>query len=415
MNSPYFAHSANTAGRWHRLPEHLSAVGNLAAEFSDNFPWCEEAKLAGLLHDLGKYGDLFQKRLLGKESGLDHWSLGAWLALSKYRSIAAALAIQGHHIGLQDMSRTGLGKLCPETLAANHPLQLRLSEVDMAVLEERLAADGLSVPVVPVTTLGESIEARIDRMLDVRMLFSVLVDADFLDTEAHFQGDANGIRYREPGLELSAGKALEVVLREIDKKQRETTAAAAVTNVRRTLLQACLDAAEHETGLFTLTAPTGSGKTLAMLAFALRHALVHGLRRVVMVIPYLSIIEQTAAIYSGLFAPVFGERYVLEHHSLAATGEKNSKTDNEGEAHEPVSAERQRSLLAENWDAPLIVTTNVQILESLFSNRPSACRKLHRLAHSVILFDEVQTLPPNLAIPTLAALSHLAHNYQSTV
>lgn len=252
-------------------------------------------------------------------------------------------------------------------------------------------------------------------MLDVRMLFSALVDADFLDTEAHFHGDANGKCPREPGPPLNAEKALEVLLGEIANKQKTTKAALAVATVRKSLLEDCLNSASGDTGLFTLTAPTGSGKTLAMLAFALKHAIAHNLRRVVMVIPYLSIIEQTAAIYRDLFAPVFGEYYVLEHHSLAGPREEQSRADSEGMGPDQISAERQRRLLAENWDAPLIVTTSVQMLESLFSNRPSDCRKLHRLSQSVILFDEVQTLPPNLAVPTLAALSHLAHNYRSTV
>jgi CRISPR-associated helicase Cas3 len=176
-----------------------------------------------------------------------------------------------------------------------------------------------------------------------------------------------------------------------------------------------LNGAEHEQGVFTLTAPTGSGKTLAMLAFALKHAQRYELRRIVVVIPYLSIIEQTAAIYRSIFEPVFGEHYVLEHHSLSGGGQERSTEDNDGSAGELSHTERQRRLLSENWDAPLILTTSVQILESLMSNRPSACRKLHRLARSVILFDEVQTLPANLAVPTFATLSHLSHAYGSTV
>ncbi len=252
-------------------------------------------------------------------------------------------------------------------------------------------------------------------MLDVRMLFSALVDADFLDTEAHFQGGQEGKRYRDPGPALNAERALAVVLAHLENLKAQTQAADAVAQIRQQLLDACVTAATLNRGLFSLTAPTGSGKTLAMLAFAFKHAFTHGLRRVVMVIPYLSIIEQTATIYRSILAPVFGEHYVLEHHSLAGVGQEKTTSDNEGEAGSGRDAERQRRLLAENWDAPLIVTTSVQMLESLFSNRPSACRKLHRLARSVILFDEVQTLPTNLAVPTLAALSHLAHEYGSSV
>ena len=206
---------------------------------------------------------------------------------------------------------------------------------------------------------------------------------------------------------------MTLLLSHVERLQAGTQADHRVADVRTALHEACLDAAELPTGLFTLTAPTGSGKTLAMLAFALAHAKKHGLRRVVVVIPYLSIIEQTAQIYRGIFAPHFGEEYVLEHHSLAGGGAEQNRTDNEGNRTE--DPERRRRLLAENWDAPLVVTTSVQMLESLFSNRPSACRKLHRLARSVILFDEVQTLLTSLAIPTLAALSHLAQAYGSSV
>jgi len=152
-----------------------------------------------------------------------------------------------------------------------------------------------------------------------------------------------------------------------------------------------------------------------MLAFALAHAKRYGLRRVIMVIPYLSIIEQTAAIYRSIFEPHFGPDYVLEHHSLAGGGREKHASDNEGFPTSEEATERRRRLLSENWDAPLIITTSVQVLESLFSNRPSACRKLHRLGRSVILFDEVQTVPTMLAVPILAALSHLSQTYGSSV
>lgn len=411
----YFAHSANEQGDWHRLADHLGSVSKLASEFLCGLRGEVEVGLAGMLHDLGKYGDLFQARLHGKEQGLDHWSQGAWLALQKHRAVATALAIQGHHIGLQSLSKAELRRLEPRVLASNHPLQLRLSEEDLAVLEARIAKDGLTVPQPTTTLLGSSLDSRIDRMLDVRMLFSALVDADFLDTEAHFAGDADGKRYRAPGPLLQSDRALLLLLDYIEKLQRQTQAATVVAEVRRALLEAGLNAADHPPGVFTLTAPTGSGKTLAMLAFALKHARKHGLRRVVVVIPYLSIIEQTASVYRSIFEPVFGGHYVLEQHSLSGLGEERSAGDNEGGKGEISHAERQRRLLAENWDAPLIVTTSVQILESLMSNRPSTCRKLHRLARSVILFDEVQTLPANLVVPTLATLSHLAHDYSSSV
>ena len=408
----YWAHSANRAGNKHPLLSHLRAVAELARAFLENTDLQEEGALAGLLHDIGKYGDLFQQRLLDPAhiKGLDHWSAGAWIAIRKYRALAAAFAIQGHHIGLtawQDMLR-----IRPEELENRHPLNLRLTDPDADRLLSRLLGDGLE-PAKPLTPLitakpGNTLK-NLAEMLNVRRLFSALVDADFLDTEAHFQGSGEGKAYRPGGQALQAEQSLTILLDAIAKLGRKSDAPSHINRIRSDLLGDCLRAAERQPGLFTLTAPTGSGKTLAMLAFALKHAQWHGLRRIVLVIPYLTIIEQTAAIYRDLFESRFGADYVLEHHSMAGFGAEDNEEDSE------VEAERRRRLLAENWDAPIIVTTSVQFLESLFSNRPSSCRKLHRLAGSVILFDEVQTLPVSLAVPTLAALSHLSREWKSSV
>jgi CRISPR-associated helicase Cas3/CRISPR-associated endonuclease Cas3-HD len=411
----YYAHSKNKAEKKHPLAEHLGSVSRIAGEFAEASGFGEEARLAGLLHDLGKYGDRFQRRLEGEEQGLDHWSAGAWLACIEHRAVAAALAIQGHHVGLQCMRRSELLKLSPAKLVQNHPLQLRLTEEnpDPAILKARLTADGL-IPIKPAKPIiGTELKSGFGSMLDIRLLFSALADADFLDTEAHFEGGPQGKNYCPSGPPLRAAQALAILLAEIERLGRESKANSKVAAVREWLRADCLAAADLPPGLFTLTAPTGSGKTLAMLAFALAHAVKHDLRRVVLVVPYLSIIEQTAAIYRNLFEPRFGKEYVLEHHSLAGLGREASQTDAEGERGE--SDERRRRLLSENWDAPIIVTTSVQMLGSLFSNRPSACRKLHRLPRSVILFDEVQTLPAPLAIPTLASLSHLAHRHGGSI
>ncbi|MEY4195705.1 MAG: hypothetical protein RLZZ226_2073, partial [Pseudomonadota bacterium] len=405
----HYAHSENCVGHKHRLLDHLSGVARLAEQFAVAAGTEAEARLAGLLHDLGKYADRFQKRLEGQDQGLDHWSLGAHLALYQYRSAAAALAIQGHHIGLQSLSRDDLLAINPQKLTENHPQGLALSEADPALLKARLQADGL-IPTTPeMPLISGTLKSGFDTMLDIRLLFSALVDADFIDTEAHFQGGREGKRYRPEGLTLHAETALQRVLAHIHHLATQTRADSRVATVRQTVLDASLASAEQQPGLFTLTAPTGSGKTLAMLAFALAHAARHGLRRVILVVPYLSIIEQTAAIYRDLL----GADAVLEHHSLAGLGAEDRATDDEDEAGQ--SRERRRRLLAENWDAPIVITTSVQMLESLFSNRPSACRKLHRLAGSVILFDEVQTLPTGLVLPTLATLSHLACRYQASV
>lgn len=416
----FYAHSAEQKERWEPLHEHLRLVGDRAAQYAAAFGAQEEARLTGLLHDLGKYSERFTQRLENprRVRGLDHWSPGAWTALThlKVNGLAAALAIQAHHIGLHRADDDSFRALEPRRLAERHPLNLTLTEVNPALLLERFTADGLTLPFVE-RSVFERAAPSAGSMLDVRMLFSTLVDADFIETEAHFNRAPDGERsYRRDGPLLEPERALEVLTSHVTGLAAGSNAAASVRTMRGDLLRACLDAGGVAHGLFTLSAPTGAGKTLAMLAFALRHASAHRLRRVVVAIPYLSIIEQTARIYRGLFEGVFGEHYVLEDHSLARTGAESEGSARAGSAEDHEDGTRRVArLLAENWDAPLVVTTNVQLLQSLFSNRPSACRKLHRLAGSVILFDEVQTLPPRLAVVTLATLSRLAERHGSTV
>lgn len=413
----HFAHSENDHGQRHLLKNHLDCVSALASKFATGTAWKDEAALAGLLHDLGKYGDLFQARLQGKEAGLDHWSSGAVAALKPYGSIAAALAIEGHHIGLQAAAPGVLAQRFKMTLEGSSPLghHIRLSDTNLNRLLERAKFDGLEFEKpqqMMVPLLPNAWQHAIARMLDVRILFSSLVDADFLDTEAHFNGDLQGKRYRQEGLSLDPGRAAGVLENHMAKSIRpgrsQGSSSNDVARTRAQLWDAVTQTAMHPTGVFSLTAPTGSGKTLAMLQFALTHAKRNGLKRIVLAVPYLSIIEQTAREYRKVFSD-YSESFILEHHSLAGVGMEQS------DPHTHDDNERQRRLHSENWDAPIIITTNVQLLESLFSNRPSACRKLHRLRDSVILFDEAQSLPQHLAVPTLAALSHLSSAYHSSV
>ena len=409
----YWAHSENSNGERHSLAEHLAGVACLAKEFAQALQAGTEARVAALLHDLGKYGELFQRRLEGEAARVDHWSAGAWAALMRFKEkgLAAALAIQGHHLGLQEADKAALREINPEQ--GDPPLVegLRYSQRDWQLLLQRLEADGLELPPrLEETCYGWFQAPPAAAMLDLRMFFSVLVDADFLDTEAHFQAGPGGKRLRRPGLTLRPAEALEALLEHIRQLAAGSGDAGEVNRLRGDLLRACLEGAGREPGLFTLSAPTGTGKTLAMLAFALKHAQVHGLRRVVVVIPYLSIIEQSVAAFRRALGGWLKEgeldEYLLEHHSLAGTR-------GEDEGHEEI--EQRRGLLAQNWDAPLVVTTSVQFLESLFAHRPGACRKLHRLAGSVILMDEVQTLPQKLAVPTLATLAHLCRRYGSSL
>lgn len=402
-------------GPWHTIREHLGGVHDLAIRFAVDLGLADFVALAAWLHDLGKYGDLFQRRLRNLESGIDHWTAGAYVALSRFACVEAALAIQGHHVGLQAGDLKSLKSL---DLRRYSDDRRRLSETDGEWLLERLAEDGVALPSIPKP---DRAPRGVDGMLRTRMLFSALVDADFLDTESHFARKDSGPKVLRP-----EGPALdpERALRALDdyRERLPQRATPQIAAMRKEVWDACGAAAARPAGLFTLTAPTGSGKTLAMLRFALLHAKKHGLRRIVVVLPYLTLIEQTAAIYREVFDG-FGENFVLEDHSLV--------TDVEGK-----NEESRAKLLAENWDAPIVITTSVRFFEALHHNRPSVCRKLHRLARSVVLCDEVQTLPlgagvpasmkpqvsaeegkaeVNLIVPTLATVASLSRDFGASV
>jgi CRISPR-associated helicase Cas3/CRISPR-associated endonuclease Cas3-HD len=415
----FYAHTRKDRpeSEWEPLEEHLNLVQQRAMGFARIFGAETDAAIAGFFHDLGKGSPLFLKRLQGKESKLDHWTPGALAVCKRYGSVCknAIQAILGHHAGLpDDLIKTTLENAARMNRAFPPGEQLRLTlsatqnlkEIVLAM--ETLESAGHTFPVSPQTSASDSKLRPLARMLDTRMLFSTLVDADFLETEAWFDGTPEGPRrhYRGNGPALCPQDAISLLLEHIKtlsgKAFDSALASKTVLNVRRDLLESCLQAAESPSGLFTLTAPTGAGKTLAMLAFALKHAARNNLRRVVVVIPFLSIIEQTARIYREIFEPHFGPNYVLEHHSMTGASETGQEARDEVD-----KARRLRDQLAENWDAPLIVTTSVQALESLFAHRPGPCRKLHRMARSVILFDEVQTLPPKWVQPILGSLAHL--------
>jgi CRISPR-associated endonuclease/helicase Cas3 len=400
-----YAHSQNDRGLWDPLRIHLNEVAERARRFAEVFGAGDAAYVAGILHDLGKYGDLFQDRLKGKGRGLDHWSMGASVCLDKYRNAETAMAVQGHHLGLQWCDRDELRKLLPQNLENNIPDGRRLTEVDRSVLLGRLWGDGITLPDGPLGSFSDAKCAA--GMLDQRMLFSALTDADYLATEEHFDPEAAAMR--QPAAELRPGEAAAVLDQHLAGLASNADSSSTVAGIRRDLLDACCAASQMAPGLLTLTAPTGSGKTLSTLAFALRHAERNGFRRIVVVMPYLSIIDQMVSVYRGALADLPGgvtERYLLEHHSLAP-----EVADGDGDGNRA----RLRGMLAQNWDAPIVITTSVQLLESLFSNSPAACRKLHRLARSVIVLDEVQTLPLKVVVPTLATLSHFATRYGSSV
>ena len=309
----WYAHSANKLGEWQLQHDHLHGTTKRMVQFAIPLDFGDEVELTGNLHDAGKYSELFQDRLRGKAAGIDHWSAGAWLALYKYRSIAAALAIQGHHIGLQCGLKDALLAMSLDRLSSNHPLGLRVSETDADRLSEALATDRIRLQSVTKPIVA-NVSDTIRPMMDVRMLFSALVDADFLDTEEHFTAGTG--MCRPVGPQLMADKAWELLSAHMDQVRAMSGATRSVADLRNDLFQTCVSAADAPVGLWTMSAPTGAGKTLAMLAWALMHASANGLQRVVVVIPYLSIIEQTAEVYRRILSASLGPNYVLEHHSM---------------------------------------------------------------------------------------------------
>lgn len=402
--SELYAHAAESpSGIPHDLREHLQAVGALASQFAQNFG-ADWAGLAGLWHDLGKYRPGFQRYLAashspdghieGHVSGAEktHSAAGALWAIQqlnqpKGKPLGHVLAylIAGHHAGLDDW-HGGLNERLqkPDSLEELRSALAAVPQTHHNILHPALPA----APRIPGGEAGFA--------LWVRMLFSALVDADFLDTEAYFDSGKTASRSGFPTL-----MQMQTAFDQHMACKAASASATPVNQLRANILRQCRAKAALEPGFFTLEVPTGGGKTLSSLAFALEHAKVHGQRRIVYAIPYTSIIEQTAEVFRGVFAAL-GDEVLIEHHSQADAPSG--------------SAETARSRIAcDNWDAPLVVSTNVQLFESLFASKPSRCRKLHNLTNSVIVLDEAQQLPPAFLNPILGVLKLLVNHYGVTV
>lgn len=356
------------------------------------------ARLAGLWHDLGKYRPGFQRyirdssgyerenaHIEGMRGRVEHSAAGAVHAidtLGEMHGRLLAYLIAGHHAGLPDWNgdNSSLFQRLDRARKDGHLQEV----IDADPPSHILNADGLK----PASRPKGKAE---DLHLWVRLLFSCLVDADFLDTEAYMEPAKAARRSAHPTIDELLARFTAYM-----EKLRAQAPATAVNAIRERVLDQCIERATEDrgNGLFSLTVPTGGGKTLDSLAFALHHAMAHGKRRVIYVIPYLSIIEQTA----DTFRKVFGEDVVIEHHSHL----------------DPDKEDAASRLAAENWDAPLIVTTNVQFFESLYAAKTSRCRKLHSIVDSVVILDEAQLLPPDWLDPCLAAIRALAAHYGVT-
>lgn len=395
----FFAHSVPERGKesWQPLRDHLIAVGALARSRGSKFGAANAAWLAGLLHDLGKYSPAFQRRLDGVEGKVDHSTAGAQeivrLATTRDDQIIAKIlahAIAGHHSGLPDTIGDG-GSL-------NERLKRDVGEFD-STWQNEIAPDGGGL--MPVGVDWRDRDALAYRLAFFgRMVFSCLVDADFRDTERFYCAAEKRTVDRDW---QHLPQIVDELIARFDRHMSEKCACArdsAINRLRSEILAHVRARAAEGPGLFTLTVPTGGGKTLASLAFALAHAKMYGLERIVYAIPFTSVIDQTAEI----FQDVLGPGVVLEHHSSI-----------DEERFQAREARDKLRLAMEDWAAPVVVTTNVQLFESLYANRPSRCRRLHNLAKSVIVLDEAQTIPLHVLRPCLAAIDELARNYGASV
>ncbi len=394
-----YAHTPNDDGNgeWHFLEDHLVEVAECAKTFAEKFGAGDLAYWAGLWHDLGKCLPKFQSYLLAcsKKQYHSKFPHAIWGGVMAYRIFnnderwkEIALPLACHHKGL----------VSPGSLSQD--LHEKITET---LLLEHLRKYAQTLPNLPKfkLSLSEAMTEREKRKREmfIRMVYSALVDADYLNTEKHFKYKFYTAREQSASLNV----LLEIFARNQNELLQSIDGTKTVNQVRFDVYKFCCAAAVEEPGIYRLTVPTGGGKTRSSLAFALKHSVEKKMDRIIMAIPYTSIIDQTAKEYRK----ILGHDNVLEHHSQVSFPPDNDENQDAGQIF--------HRLASENWNAPLIVTTTVQLFESLFSNQPSKTRKLHNLANSVIVLDEVQALPPELLKPTLDALRDLVENYRTTV
>lgn len=384
-NMIYLGHTSED-GRKQLLKEHLNNTAEGCKKFAASFNSSELGYTIGLYHDIGKYSAGFQKHLNAKGPKVDHSTAGAKEMMNRYNFPPAAFCIAGHHAGL---SNCGNNASSPGDGTLRGRLKKDLNGTQAyGNFRDEMNCTIANVHLPQFDKMGNQCFGW---MAFTRMLFSCLVDADYLDTESFMtenrikRGEFSDINVLSEKLDAYI-KTFWPPKNKINKKRCE-------------ILNECLNKALEEPGLFSLTVPTGGGKTIASLAFALHHAMKYGKKRIIYVIPYTSIIEQTA----DVFRNIVGKDNVVEHH-MNVTYE-----DNEG-----ININNKFKLATENWDAPIIVTTNVQFFESLYGNRTSSCRKIHNVVNSVLIFDEAQMLPNDFLKPCTRMIAELVKNYGVT-
>jgi CRISPR-associated endonuclease/helicase Cas3 len=407
---------------WHGLKEHLNAVAAATERFAEQLGAGKLGYYAGLWHDLGKYNPEFQKYLqnchaaqqAGKVPRLEkipHAVYGAILADEICPSLAPL--IYGHHAGLPNYAELE-SRLTQAKWRKPYREVVKQAELELDLLTPEDNLDN---------TLTQKLTNELSEDVFTRLLFSCLIDADRLDTE-RFANPEQYQQRQQRANAVSIGQLWETFQQKqqafVQDPQKPQSQ---VNRVRAEVYEHCLAAATEESGVFRLCVPTGGGKTRSGLAFALKHAVEKESKagkpsRVIFAVPYTSIIEQTAQVYREEIFGELGDAAVLEHHSAIQAEKPDRTADQQAQIEVEevgVDAQVQAKLATQNWAAPLIVTTTVQLFESLFSHKTSKCRKLHNLVNSVIVLDEVQTLPISLLAPILSMLKELVDRYEVTV
>jgi len=373
----FYAHSANEQSEWHLLKDHLHVTANIMKSFACEDRYKQIFMNTGLLHDLGKYQNEFQLYLRngGRRGSVPHAVWGAALA-RKLRLPETTFVIDGHHKGIPDR-----GALRTDTEEFQNEEHLLNVKIKKEFYKDIGARESDFIPI----KLGLS---HLDRELFIRYLFSALTDSDWMDTESHFNQEiANTRRHKRLDCDL--------LIKKLEHEMSSKSKSGNINFLRNSVRKFALARSDLSVGFFSLSLPTGMGKTLTSVSWALRHAKKNGLKRIIIVLPFVNIIDQTAKELKR----IFGEEWVLEHHSSYNEQEE----DNEFMDKET----NIKKLATENWDYPIIVTTTVQFFDSLFSNKPKRCRKVHNIAKAVVIFDEVQTLPKELIAPTVSILESM--------
>lgn len=380
INMAYIAHKDQE--REQTISEHLRGTAELAKSFAGKFGKEDWGYCCGMLHDIGKYSLEFQRKIKENTNEMvDHATAGAQLCEKTggmYQMLEYCIA--GHHAGLPDYGNTSKqSSLC--------------GRLKKRICDYQAYSEEIQIPELCTSPIQMRKNKNLDFSLStfIRMLYSCLVDADFLDTE-YFMNAGQ--------IERNPGEPMECLLEKLNDhiaKWLHSTERDSINGRRTEILKNCIAEGERKKGIFRLTVPTGGGKTIASLAFALNHAVKNQMDRVIYVIPYTSIIEQNAQV----FREILGNQNVLENHC-------NVEYDGSEEL-------KMMQLASENWDKPIVVTTNVQFFESLFANKSSKCRKLHNIVNSVIIFDEAQMLPVDYMKPCIAMMQELVENYKTSI